>query len=195
MNGLFLFFVLCIEKNEYSNIKKSSREIPELSKVVNHSHGWEVEEDEERLNSNLEVLSDELDIGVRSGLVDASFSAKYSKFLESMVKTDFSYRDKWFYEEGENGSERLVREEFSKGEKWFYERDEDENVRLDRKEFSNGDKWFYEGEYGSERLVRIECSNRDKEFYEGESGSERLIRKEFSNGDKWFYKGDFYEGD
>ena len=38
------------------------------------------------MNSNFEVLSDELDIGVRSGLVDASFSTEYSKLLKSMAE-------------------------------------------------------------------------------------------------------------
>ena len=45
MNGIFLFFILCIEKNEYFNTNKSSKEISELSEVVNYTYGWEVEEE------------------------------------------------------------------------------------------------------------------------------------------------------
>lgn len=38
------------------------------------------------MNSNFEVLSDELDIGLRVGLVNADFATKYSNLLMNMAE-------------------------------------------------------------------------------------------------------------
>lgn len=38
------------------------------------------------MNSNFEVLSDELDIGLRAGLVNADFATEYSNLLVNMAE-------------------------------------------------------------------------------------------------------------